>query len=300
MNSFYPKLRSVQIKTGIWTVAIGIILLLSYLWLSNRLNMGASYELKVSFSDVNGLEVGDKVVFRGMEVGRVKAIKAQGDVIMVLAGVDNEIKLHGGTQFKVMDSGLMGSKVLAIIPGTETERLDITKVQSGTSPEGLMNMVSQASATLHTLQSSLDALQAPDGVLAGSAKLVKNADSAVQNTQGAAMELKQELSAVIARVDKLTAGLNMVVQDNSETLNRSIAETPAMLNRINATLDSLQALSGNLSKTAQQLQTGDGTAAKLLNDDELYTKLGSSLENLDALIQDIKAHPKKYVKFSLF
>lgn len=300
MNSFYPKLRSVQIKTGIWTLAIGVILLFSYLWLSNRLNMKASYELKISFSDVNGLEVGDKVVFRGMEVGRVKAIKSQGDAVLVLGGVDSQIRLNQGSEFKVMDSGLMGSKVLAIVPGAGKERLDITRIQQGTSPDGLMSMVSQASETLATLQSSLDALQAPDGLLTGSAKLVKNADNAVQNSQSAAMELKQEISAVIARVDKLTAGLNIVVQENSDTVNRSIAETPAMMKKINGTLDSLQVLSGNLSKTAQQLQSGDGTAAKLLNDDELYTKLGSSLENLDALIQDIKAHPKKYVKFSLF
>jgi len=49
-----------------------------------------------------------------------------------------------------------------------------------------------------------------------------------------------------------------------------------------------------------KINSSSGTAGKLVNDDELYTKAIQSIENLDALVQDIKKHPKKYVKFSLF
>lgn len=300
MKKFYPKLRSIQIKTGIWTVAIALILLFSYLWLTNRLAMGSSYQLSVSFSDVNGLEIGDKVVFRGMEVGRIKSIKALGDAIIVSAGVNSDISLKEGSRFQVTDSGLMGGKVLMISPGEGTVKLDINTLQEGTSPEGIMNMIGKASETLTELQHAVLALQAPDGLLEGSSRLLGRADSAVQNADLAAQELKKELSAVISRVDRLTAGLNEVVQENRSPLKNSIAEAPAMMARINGTLDSLQALSGSLNKTAEALHGGDGTAAKLLNNDELYTKLNTSLENLDILIKDIKANPKKYVKFSLF
>jgi phospholipid/cholesterol/gamma-HCH transport system substrate-binding protein len=300
VKKFYPKLRSVQIKTGIWTVVIALILLFSYLWLTNRLAMGSSYQIGVTFSDVNGLEVGDKVVFRGMEVGRVKSIKARGDAIIVLAGVNTEISLQEGSSFQVTDSGLMGGKMLMISPGKGTAKIDITKMQQGTSPEGIMNMIGKASDTLAELQNAMVALQAPDGLLQGSSRLIGSAEDAVQSADLAARELKKELSAVIMRVDRLTAGLNEVVQENRSPLKNSIAEAPATIAKINSTLDSLQTLSGNLNKTAEALHNGDGTAAKLLNNDELYTRLNTSLENLDTLIKDIKAHPKKYVKFSLF
>lgn len=300
MKKFYPKLRSVQIKTGIWTVVIALILLFSYLWLTNRMAIGSSYQLGISFSDVNGLEVGDKVVFRGMEVGRVRSIKAKGDAIIVLAGVNSDIALQEGSSFQVTDSGLMGAKVLMISPGDGTAKIDIGKMQQGTSPEGIMNMIGKASDTLAELQNAVVALQAPDGLLEGSSRLIGRADEAVQSADLAAQELKKELSAVIMRVDRLTAGLNEVVQENRSPLKNSLAEAPATMAKINSTLDSLQTLSGNLNKTAEALHNGDGTAAKLLNNDELYTKLNTSLENLDTLIKDIKAHPKKYVKFSLF
>ena len=39
---------------------------------------------------------------------------------------------------------------------------------------------------------------------------------------------------------------------------------------------------------------------KLINEDEVYNNLNSSIESLNSLISDIKANPKKYVHFSVF
>jgi ABC-type transporter Mla subunit MlaD len=44
----------------------------------------SQYELKVSFPDVMGLEIGDKVMYRGMEVGRVKSITAEKIELLLL------------------------------------------------------------------------------------------------------------------------------------------------------------------------------------------------------------------------
>ncbi|MDD2597294.1 MAG: hypothetical protein PHY98_06275, partial [Candidatus Cloacimonetes bacterium] len=60
------------------------------------------------------------------------------------------------------------------------------------------------------------------------------------------------------------------------------------------------ALSARLNSSLQALQSGKGTAGKLLTDDELYTGMQRSIDNLEALIKDVKAHPKKYLKFSIF
>jgi len=300
LKKFYPDIRKVQIKTGLWTVIIALILLFSYLWLTNRLAMNSSYTLYIGFEDVNGLEVGDKVVYRGMEVGRIKSIKAKGDRIIVSAGVSSNIIVKEGSRFLVADSGLMGSKTLVINPGQGTARLDSGVVHEGSSPDGIMNLISKASATLNELQETLVEVKAPGGLLEDSQQLVKTADGTLQNTEAAVTELKREISGAIARVDRLTAGISDVLQENREPLKNSIADTRPLLAKINGTLDSLQTLSENLNIAAKTVHSGDGTAAKLLNDDQLYDKLNTSIENLDTLIKDIKANPKKYVKFSLF
>ena len=48
------------------------------------------------------------------------------------------------------------------------------------------------------------------------------------------------------------------------------------------------------------LEKGEGTFGKLINDDQLYEELLHSSEALEALLTDLKKHPKKYVHFSIF
>jgi len=300
VKKFYPKLRSIQIKTGIWTVVILVIFVLGFLWLTNRLSMGSQDVIKVAFSDVMGLEVGDKVMSRGMEVGRVNSIKAVGDRVLVEAKIASEIGLKQGSQFIISDSSLMGGKALMILPGEGLQPLDLRLVQTGNNPEGVMNLIGKASSALDQLQQTLAQLHEPDGLLTKSSNLLDSADKAVQNTGNLARDIKTELSITIAKVEQLTTTINDIVLENRTSLKNTISQSPAAIGRINSTLDSLQSLSVKLGTTAEALNTQEGTAGKLINNKELYEKLSTIVDNLDALVKDIKSNPKKYVKFSVF
>ena len=50
----------------------------------------------------------------------------------------------------------------------------------------------------------------------------------------------------------------------------------------------------------RSIEKGEGNAGLLLKDDKLYKNLESSTKKLDALIEDIKQNPKRYLKFSVF
>jgi phospholipid/cholesterol/gamma-HCH transport system substrate-binding protein len=45
---------------------------------------------------------------------------------------------------------------------------------------------------------------------------------------------------------------------------------------------------------------GEGTLGLLVTDKELYTNLTKSTANLESLLADLEANPKRYVHFSLF
>ena len=62
-------------------------------------------------------------------------------------------------------------------------------------------------------------------------------------------------------------------------------------------LDSLRTV---IHSVATKVDRGDGTIGRLVQDDSLYVELNESVKSLQALIDDIKAHPKKYFKFSVF
>jgi phospholipid/cholesterol/gamma-HCH transport system substrate-binding protein len=46
----------------------------------------------------------------------------------------------------------------------------------------------------------------------------------------------------------------------------------------------------------KKINKGEGTLGKLANDASLYNHMDSTLANLNALIKDLKANPKKYTK----
>lgn len=300
MSKFYPHLYKTYLKVGIYSLVVFIILIVSYLWLTGRMSMNKQRPLLVKFEDVMGLEVGDKIMFRGMEAGRVRKIAMLGDQILVSGLISKDIQLKEGARFYVSDSSLMGGKNLNIIQGTGPGLLALNSTQSGESPAGIMTVLLKASTAVDELSGLLADLRSEGGMLDKGGNLLERTNQAVSGLDGMASEVKTELSATLDKVDLLTRNINRVVEENDSGIRGIVASTPATLGNVNTTLDSLQELSGRLSQTLSSIQSGSGTAARLINDEQLYQRMLQSIERLDTLIADVQANPRKYIKFSLF
>ncbi len=58
-------------------------------------------------------------------------------------------------------------------------------------------------------------------------------------------------------------------------------------------MDSLKILSANLNRSAKALTENEGTAGLLLKDKQLYEKINTATDNLNALIKDIQEKSPK-------
>ena len=300
MSKFYPNQYKTQLKVGIYSLLVIVALVASYLWMTSRLNLKNQQDLRVGFTDVMGLEVGDKIMFRGMEVGRVREIKLKGDKVIVSGKILRELKLLEGCRFLIGDSSLMGGTVMSIIQGSGPKEVSMAGYLTGEEPSGIMAVMSKASGAIDELSTILAELKAEDGVLERSRNLLGNADNAVNNVDRLAVELKSDISRSLDRIDHLTTGINQVVENNDQNIEQILRDTPRAMANVNTTLDSLQVLSAKLSQTVEAVNNGSGTAGRLVNDQELYNRMLSSLNNLELLIADIKQNPRRYIKFSLF
>ena len=56
----------------------------------------------------------------------------------------------------------------------------------------------------------------------------------------------------------------------------------------------------DLQVILNKVNSGNGTLSQLINDDKMYINLNNAAENLDKLMIDLKANPKRYVSFSVF
>ncbi len=77
----------------------------------------------------------------------------------------------------------------------------------------------------------------------------------------------------------------------SDTLTE--ADLAGTINRLNSSLASINAL-------LEEIEQGKGSVGKILKDDKLYDNIEGATAQLEALLQDMKLNPKRYVHFSLF
>jgi phospholipid/cholesterol/gamma-HCH transport system substrate-binding protein len=56
----------------------------------------------------------------------------------------------------------------------------------------------------------------------------------------------------------------------------------------------------DLQATIAKINNSQGSLGLLLNDDKMYKNLTDASNNLNNLFIDLKAHPKRYVSFSVF
>ncbi len=102
-------------------------------------------------------------------------------------------------------------------------------------------------------------------------------------------------------IDTLTAKLAQVdiehMQRSVDTLLREISASSKGLQHTLVELDSMlrvtQAILGDV-------QEGKGSMGKFVKDPELYNQLEQTLQRLDSLLLDIREHPRRYLKFSVF
>ncbi len=61
-------------------------------------------------------------------------------------------------------------------------------------------------------------------------------------------------------------------------------------------------MAARLDRVLAQVEKGEGTAGRLVQDPELYNNLNGTLQDLRQLVTDVRRDPQKYlrVKVSLF
>jgi phospholipid/cholesterol/gamma-HCH transport system substrate-binding protein len=90
--------------------------------------------------------------------------------------------------------------------------------------------------------------------------------------------------------------------DNIESISENLSKVTKELNEFglsNVLVDLKESTEG-INSVIQNLNSESSSLGKLINKDELYENLNSSIISLNNLIDDINENPKKYVHFSIF
>lgn len=115
----------------------------------------------------------------------------------------------------------------------------------------------------------------------------------------------RSLDATIARVDSATNQNQLrEIMNNGRDASGDIRQASADFRTLMATMrendSSLVRILRSADSLLTTIQSGNGTLGKLATDSTLYYETAMTMRQFRELLADIQAHPKKYIKVSVF
>lgn len=251
----------------------------------------------VEYTDINGLTVSSSVFASGYKIGTVRDIEynhANPGHVVVEVEVDEGMQIPKGSTGELVTDMLGNIKMNLKLNLSNKEYCHPGDTLPGIVNNGLMGVAEGIMPKVEQLMPKMDSILHSLNQLLASPAL----KATLENTE----KLTADLTVTTRQLNKLMqndlpqiTGRMVTIADNFTTISENLkgidyAET---FRKIDATLKNVQALSNKLNSK-------DNTVGLLLNDPTLYNNLSATSANAASLLEDLQAHPKRYVHFSLF
>ena len=296
-----------EVKTALLALVAIFLFIFGYSFLKGKNWFDSSRIFYAIYTDVEGLSPASPVTINGLKVGNVTNIGFldTSGRLLVTFSVDNSFPFSENSVAQIYGGGLIGGKSLAIIPEYEQGNIaESGDTLPGQIEEGLLELVNER---LTPLQEKIEDLIVSADSLVNSFNEVmnpttrQNIKNSIENLNETMASLSSSANTVEEILDESAPKLDRTFTNldemavNFNNISDSLAEVDivAMTEDLETTLE-------NLEEFTQKLNSGEGTAGKFVNDPSVYNNLERATDQLEALLQDVKLNPKRYVHFSVF
>ena len=254
----------------------------------------------MTFDDIQGLGASTPIYADGYKVGTVDGLEydyKENGPIKVKVDINKDLRIPQGSKAEIVKDLMGNLQVNLLLANNPRERVEPGGVIPGAVNGGMMdkaaNLIPVGEKMLPKLDSILTSVNAllADPALAAS---LHNVETITSNLTVSTRELNTLMAGLNKQVPGMIGKANGVL-DNTNRLTANLAslDVQGTLNKVNQTLESAH-------QFTEKLNSNQGSLGLLMNDTKLYDNLTSTMSHADSLVIDLKAHPKRYVHFSVF
>ena len=304
-----------ETKVGILAAFAIALLIIGYNFLKGNSIFSNETTLRAKYTRVDGLTVSKPILINGYQIGRVAKLELQTDgTIIATLNINSKYEIPDNSIARLEGTDLLGSKAIVMSLGNSKKMAEDGDMLNANVEKGLMEQVQPVQKKAELIIGKMDSiLSSVNSIL--NPNFQKNVDKSFNSIAGTLASLETtskkvdglvgsesaRIEAIFKNVEGITANLNNNNKKISDILTNinTVTDKFAAAN-FKETLDKANSAIGDLQSVIAGIKDGKGSLGLLLNDTKMYDNLNSASKNLDALMIDLKANPKRYVHFSVF
>ncbi|TDG35728.1 MCE family protein [Pedobacter changchengzhani] len=304
-----------ETKVGILAAFAIALLIIGYNFLKGNSIFSSETNLLAKYSRVDGLTVSKPILINGYQIGRVAKLELQNDgTIMATLSIKSKYPIPENSIARLEGTDLLGSKAIIMELGNSKKMAEEGFVLNANVEKGLMEQVEPIQKKAEMIITKMDSVLSSVNTILNP-NLQKNVDrsfNSIAETLGSLETTSKKVDAMVGSESKRISAIFSNVEGITANLNNNSQKITDILTNINSVTDQIAAANfkqtltnanqaiADLQGVITNMKDGKGSLGLLLNDTKLYDNLNSASKNLDNLMIDLKANPKRYVHFSVF
>ncbi|MGZ5193094.1 MAG: MlaD family protein [Kaistella sp.] len=307
---------SKEIKAGLIALLaiVGFVILFQFMKGKSLFTTDNIFYAK--FDNVEGLAASNPVSINGLKVGQVDQIipitEADGKIhFVVKVTVDDNFEFSKRSTLEIFEPGLMSGKEMRVNLAYGSPMAKDGDTLKGAFTLSMMNNISSqvgpVKDQVQVVLRRVDSLMVNANAItnAENQQAIRALLSSLNRTVTSFEATSQRTNALLAnndpRIQKMLDNANLATVSAKTAIDKygRVADE-VNVQKLNNTIDKLSLTADNLNGVISGIQNGEGSLGKLAKDEQLYQNLNESSANLNNLILDLKANPKRYLNFSVF
>jgi phospholipid/cholesterol/gamma-HCH transport system substrate-binding protein len=311
-----------EVKVGIIVVLAIALFVYGFNFLKGHNIFNPERKLYAVYPKIDGLIEANPLLLNGFKIGQVKKIELlpadKKNMILVTFILNSDVKIPVKSIAKIFSSDLLGSKAVEVVPSEQLLYVNNGDTLLSQSDDDLKTAVNKQIQPLQ--KKAEDLISSIDSVmfvvkevlnanvrqnLISSFESIKNTiitlerttyqmDTLIGTERYAIASIIQKTNSIVSNIEKNNEKISQAI-NNFNSISDSLAKA-----NLKKTVEETNIALAGVNKIINQINSGKGTAGKLINSDSLYLSLSKSSEDLDKLLKDLRINPERYVHISVF